>query len=165
MMKRALETSKIENASNHDESPVLVMQAVWSAWANGDLETLLSWYADDAVWSINVPRDLLPFGGENSGKAAISDAFSAIGAQFETLYFRPKHTDFRDGVVRCHIEFGIRHRLTGLELEETATHRCVVRDGLVRRVDALYDTEITRAFMAVVSERAARLAGDLLGAH
>lgn len=154
--------AKFPEISGEDAPPVQVMHAVWSAWANGDLGTLLSWYADDAIWSINVPRDLIPFGGESRGKAAIADAVTAAAAQFETLYFRPEHTDMRDDVVRCFIKYGVRHRLTGLVHEDMATYRCVVRGGLVRRVDAVYDIEQTRAFMGVVSERAAHIREDLL---
>lgn len=142
--------------------PVQVMHAVWSAWANGSLDTVLSWYAEDAVWTINLPRELIPFGGESRGKAAIADALTAAGGQFETLYFHPEHTDMRDGVVRCFIKYGFKHRLTGLVHEDMATYRCVVTGGLVRRVDAVYDIEQTRAFMGVVSERAAHMANDLL---
>jgi len=138
------------------------MHAVWSAWADGNVDTVLSWYADDAVWSINLPRELIPFGGESRGKVAIADVMTAAAAQFETLYFRPEHTDMRDGVVRCFIKYGVRHRLTGLVHEDMATYRCVVRGGLVRNVDAVYDVQQTRAFMGVVSERAANMADDLL---
>ena len=51
--------------------PAEVLRAVWAAWRARDIAGVLALAADDVVYAFHVPHEVLPFGGETVGKAAL----------------------------------------------------------------------------------------------
>ena len=60
------------------EVPRSVVEAFYKVYAARDVEKIADFLADDAVWTISGPIDLLPFCGSHRGKAAVIDV---IGRQ------------------------------------------------------------------------------------
>jgi ketosteroid isomerase-like protein len=48
-----------------------VVEGFYKAFAERDMDALASFLADDVVWTISGPVDLLPFCGQRTGKAAV----------------------------------------------------------------------------------------------
>lgn len=145
-----------------DVAPTHVMQAAWSAWAEGDLPNLLSWFKADIVWALHLPREVVPYGGDNCGRAAVADALAAVSEQFETVSYQPILLSQDGAVVRGQVRYCYRHRVTGEVLEGVSRHVCTITDGLVSRIEEFHDVDRVRAFMQLVAVRGAELQIDIL---
>ena len=62
--------------------PRVVVEAFFRALANRDFETLAGYLADDVIWTISGPVDLLPFCGVRVGKASVMTLLDRITPAF-----------------------------------------------------------------------------------
>ena len=51
--------------------PRAIVEGFYEALANNDMQALAGYLADDVVWTISGPIDVLPFCGQRSGKAVV----------------------------------------------------------------------------------------------
>jgi ketosteroid isomerase-like protein len=135
--------------------PSDVLEAVWRSWRIRDKAAVLALVADDVVYAIYVPNEVLPFGGETVGKAALSDRLQSMIDQFEVLNYDGTIIGTEGDTVRGQVSYRFRHRVTGEEAEGTMRQVVQVRDGLIINFRTYKDFEGVRAFMNVVAHTAA----------
>jgi uncharacterized protein len=133
-----------------DPGPLDVVTHFNKAWEAGDIEGALAFVAENAVYELHVSNDVLPFGGEAVGRAAIEAAFRRIRADWEYILYRPLALAGHGDIVRFQVEFMYRHRASGEVL--SGRFRLVMRieNGLIARTDEYHDRAKVEAFMRLV---------------
>ena len=132
-----------------------VLRAVWAAWRARDIAGVLALAADDVFYPFYVPHDVLPFGGETVGKAALADRLRMRIDMFDILNYKGIVTGTDGVTVRGHVTYHFRHRFTGEDNAGTMRQVVQVRDGLVSTFKTYVDADGVRAFMSMVSQTAA----------
>lgn len=135
--------------------PASVVEGHWAAWGRSDYKGSLALCAPDVVFSMYIPEDVLPFGGETCGRAAASDRSLMIFSQFDVTRFDGVVLHVDGNIVHGRVEYCFRHKATGEEIEGTMRHVIRVENGLMADVKEYHDAERVRAFMRLVSYRAA----------
>lgn len=130
---------------------VEVVRSFWRLWAARDKAGVVALLADDYLWALYVPEDVLPFGGETRGKAAASDRFQMILDQFYTLKFEGEVIRVEGQTVHGRVAYCFRHKVTGEAIDGVMRLIVVVRNGLMSSWHEYHDTERVRAFMRLVS--------------
>ena len=133
-----------------------------AAWERQDLHGALAFIDDDIVYAMFIPQDVVPFGGETRGKAAMADRMRTILDQFamvrfETIWFKS------DGVIeQTRVAYAFRHRETGETISGVMRLITRVEDGLIHDLKEFHDLEKVRAFMRLIAYRAdASLASEV----
>jgi len=137
--------------------PGLVVERYWDRWAARDRRGCLDLMAENVVWALYVPQEVLPFGGETYGAASISDRLRMLLDQFDTLYYRGSVTRSEGGRVNGRVAYGFRHKITGEDIEGVMRVVVAIENGRIARWEEYHDVEKVKAFMRLV----AYSAGDL----
>lgn len=140
-------------------APADIARAMWGAWQVRDKAATLALLTDDIVFALFVPQEVLPFGGETTGKASVSDRLQTILDQFDTLMYEGKVTRTQGETVYGRIAYQFRHKVTGETIDGVMRQVIVVCDGLIARLNEYHDIELVRAFMRLVSYAAAERIG------
>ena len=137
--------------------PEGILEGGLSAYALGDLEAAAAYFAEDAQYAIYVDQDILPFGGQVIGRAAILEVWRNMHAAFELLRHAARNVTARDDIVRCQVDFAFRHRRSGEVIDGVMRVVAQVEDGRIVRYREYHDQERIRAFMRLCdqSEKAA----------
>jgi hypothetical protein len=64
-----------------------IVEAIYDAFAKGDIDTVLEHFADQATWTYMLPDGSLPFAGTFEGKSRIGEWFGLFGSKVETTAF------------------------------------------------------------------------------
>ena len=131
-------------------SPTEVVPAYNSAWAAGDIAAALAYLAEDAVYDLHVSRELLPAGGQTSGRDNIGMMLRKARADFEFILYRPLKLAAAGDTVRFQVEFMFRHRASGEVLSGRLRQVIKVKDGLITRIDEFHDRAKVEAFLRLV---------------
>jgi len=148
----------VERLTNSGD-PAETVRALWRAWQKRDKAATLALLADNVVFALLVPQEVLPFGGETVGKASVSDRLQTILDAFDTLSYEGKVTRVQDEIVHGMVAYQFRHKLTRETIDGVMRHVIQVRDGLIVRINEYHDIELVRAFMRLVSHTAAERIG------
>lgn len=128
-------------------APEETIRRFLKAWAVGDTARSFPYIAEDAVYSLHISNEVLPFGGETVGRPAIEAALRTMREQFDYLLFRPYNFVADGDAVRVRVEHMYRHKASGEVLAGNFRAVFVVRDGLVVRCDEYHDRAMVEAFM------------------
>ncbi len=121
------------------------------AWAAGDFEQTLHHIAPDAVYTLYISEEQLPFAGETVGRDAIEGALRAIRQQFEYLLYRPQNIVADGDIVRSQVEFMYRHRASGEILSGRFRIIFKIIDEKIVRADEYHDRARIEAFMRLIA--------------
>jgi ketosteroid isomerase-like protein len=155
---RHLTEEFVEHLANSSE-PAETVRALWGAWRQRDKGATLALLADNIVFALFVPQEVLPFGGETVGKPSVSDRLQMILEQFDTLSYKGKVTRTLGDNVHGMVAYRFRHKVTGETIDGVMRHVIEVRDGLIVRINEHHDIALVRAFMRLVSHSAAEQIG------
>lgn len=122
-----------------------------TAWAAGDLDTAISYIADDAVYELHISKDLLPFGGVTEGRANIEAVLRRMRADYEYILFRPLTLAEQDETVHFQVEFMYRHRASGEILSGRFRLVMLIQNGQIVRADEYHDRGRVEAFLRLVN--------------
>ena len=77
----------LKNVNAIDLDPVLLLKAFYKALQENDIDEFLSFLADDVLWEMGGPTDLIPWAGAWEGKAGATRFFQLQdeGLAFEKL--------------------------------------------------------------------------------
>ena len=139
--------------------PAETVRALWRAWQKRDKAATLALLADNIVFALFVPQEVLPFGGETVGKASVSDRLQTILDQFDTLSYEGKVKRTQGDTVHGMVAYRFRHKVTGESIDGVMRHVIQVRDGRIVKLDEHHDIALVRAFMRLVSHSAAEQIG------
>jgi ketosteroid isomerase-like protein len=68
-----------------------VVQDAYAAFGRGDIQTLLTYFADDIVWNaVYGTGSHVPTSGERRGKAAVAEFFKQVSENVNFSRFEPK---------------------------------------------------------------------------
>lgn len=124
-----------------------------SAWANGDLDEVMSFLHDDVVRNVNVDGELVPFAASVVGKAAIRERMQMAVDTFEFGSYVTDYLRVEEHIARARMRSIYIHLATGERLN--MRFRLVVEqhDGLITRIDGFYDRFYLEAFARLVNSR------------
>ena len=131
--------------------PEGVLEAACKAYAIGDLSTASAYFAHDVIFAIYIEKDVLPFGGEVRGRAAVLSVWQDILMRFELLEYAQRIINCDDDVVRFQANFAFRHRASGQEIDGIMRIVAQVIDGQIVRYREYHDQERLRAFMRLAT--------------
>ena len=126
-----------------------VLEQAHAAWCKGEIERLLSCYADDCVYWCNA--------GSLHGSPFVIEGKQQLRAflQSITLVAESKsvidHFQFEDGIGRAQIEAYIRHRRTGHVLAGTYRQIVTYRGRKIARSEEYHDAAKMAAFWRMVT--------------
>jgi ketosteroid isomerase-like protein len=130
----------------------LVLEAMYASWAAKDLKAVLSCCADDIVFVMHLPTELMPFAGETQGKAAIIPRLQMILDGFDFIEYRPLFINDQDDAFHSQVRYRFRHKETGLEIEGTMRHVWRVEGDQIVRLEEFHDTPKVRAFFELLAQ-------------
>ncbi len=133
-----------------------IVERFWEIWARRDRAAAVTFLAEDVVYAIYVPEDVLPFGGVTRGKASVSDRWQTILDVFETDHFAGRVLRQDGNEVHGRVDFVFRHKLTQQVIDGSVRQRIVFRDSKIVEWHDYLDTERVRAFMQFVAYTANR---------
>ncbi len=144
----AILTAPIASADNTDstagaDSAALVAK-VYKGFETGDMNTILSYMAEDVEWIHPGPANI-PFAGVFKGKQGVGQFFSRAFAELDVL--EQKIFDFVvDGDTVAALGFEhMRVKSTGREYQSNWVHLYTVRDGHIVRFEEYIDTAAVSA--------------------
>lgn len=120
-------------------------------WSVQDVECTLAFFAEDAVYTLNIDKEMVPLGGETRGREAIRAAFYGILADWDYIRYLPTILTADERTARVRVDFTYRHRKSGRDLTGSYRLTCVVENGRVTRVDEYQDRAFVEAFMAMAA--------------
>lgn len=124
------------------ETNVETVQELYSAFAAGDMEYLLSKLTEDVDW---ITPDGYPYGGHSKGPdAVLEEVFAPIAEEWETFEVHPERfVDGGETVVSIGVYRGT-YRGTGESFEAPYAHVWDFSDGDVARFQQFTDTLVVR---------------------
>lgn len=134
-----------------DDLPQTVLTRFCQSWAKQDLSGSLMFAHDDVVYAMFIPQEVVPFGGETCGKAAMSDRMRTILDHFDMLRF-DIIDEKRLGDLECaRVAFAFRHKIAGETITGIMRLEARVQDGLIVDFKEYHDVEKIRAFMRLIA--------------
>jgi ketosteroid isomerase-like protein len=130
-----------------------ILRAVWAAYATGDRAGTLEHFSDSVSFGIYVPQEVLPFGGETHGKAAMSDRLQTVYDQFEIVQYTGTVLNVSENTARGQVAYIFRHKWTGEALEGKMRLLFEFDGPLIVRLQEFHDVEMVRAFMRLIAYR------------
>ena len=64
------------------------VEAIYAAFTQGDIDTVLEHFADEGVWIYTMPDGSVPFAGTFEGKSRIAEWFHLFGSSVQTTSFQ-----------------------------------------------------------------------------
>jgi ketosteroid isomerase-like protein len=124
-----------------------IVEAVMQAYALGDYDMAAAFYANDASFAMFTDHELRPFFGECVGRQAIVAAWDEMKTVFDIRRFELRNLITSGDIVRCQVDYDVRHRTTAESIDGRARLVFEVRNGLIVREREYNDVERLRAFM------------------
>ncbi|MFC5550020.1 nuclear transport factor 2 family protein [Massilia aerilata] len=140
---------------NTEQNKQLVLEG-YRKFQSGDIAGLLERFRDDAVWT-SPDSEFIPFAGHFHGKQGIAQFFAKLNANVQATSFSVKELIAEGDKVVAIGDSSWHGHLTGRDYDLPWVHVFTLRDGMVERVDAYYDTAPpTAALQALRSAEADR---------
>jgi ketosteroid isomerase-like protein len=135
--------------------PKAVIEGAYAAWQARNLPALLALLADDMVFALHVPADVLPIGGETRGKTAVAAVLQGLLDGYDFLAYEPSPVIVDGARVESEVRFQYRQKATGEVIDSRLHHRWSIADGKVTRLEEWHDLPTVRAFFDRVALRVA----------
>lgn len=130
---------------------VQLVAGCYKSWTEGRIDRLLDVLADDCVYTMHVPRELLAFAGRHEGSEAIRTCLHDIIAESDFLLYAVDDWSHGAGeIVRTRVVYYFFHPDTGDQLDGALRHVWRVRDGRVVQLDEYHDVPRLEAFLTMV---------------
>ena len=132
-----------------------VIEGAYAAWQARNLPALMPLLADDIVFALHVPADVLPIGGETRGKTAVAAVLQGLLDGYDFLAYDPSPLTVDGARVESDVRFQYRQNATGEVIASRLHHRWSTADGKVTRLEEWHDLPTVRAFFDRVALRVA----------
>jgi ketosteroid isomerase-like protein len=132
-----------------EQANVQVIKKAYTAFARGDVETILDCLAEDVEWETPGPTEI-PYAGLFRGKNGVADFLRILNDAEDVLFFEPE-AFFGQGdrvVVLGH--YSSRIKATNRSAQTNWSHSFVLRNGKVVKCRQYFDTAAyAQAYKAV----------------
>ena len=136
----------------NEQQNLEIIRRGYEAFGRGDLDALLSLFADNIEWVSPGPADL-PTAGTRRGRQQVADFFRIVNELFEFQRFEPKTFIAQDDRVVVLGEDTARIKATGKVLDSAWAHAFSLRDGKVASFHEYIDTAAIVAELRSVQAR------------
>ena len=129
----------LKNVNAIDLDPVLLLKAFYKALQENDIDEVLSFLADDVLWEMGGPTDLIPWAGAWEGKAGVTRFFQlqVEGVAFEKL--NPTRFVAQGNTVAVVFE-GNGETKSGKAFSGGVVHWVIVKNGKISQLQCYRDT-------------------------
>ena|ERR1700722_16244010 len=125
------------------------IQAMYGAFARGDVGWILSAVTDDVDWASDTSSTVAPWYGAHHGKDGVASFFEAFGSAMEVAEFTPLTFAGNDDAVLTVVHFRGTSRSTGKAVDMNLHHYFVFRDGKVSFYRGTEDSSQTEVALRV----------------
>jgi len=129
------------------DTKITTVQAIYQAFGQGDLPTILDNVTDDVDWASEPDSTTAPWHGVRHGKAELPAFFAALAETVEVLEFSPQAFTSSDTDVMAVIRFAIKSKATGKSATMDLHHWWRFRDGKVCFYRGTEDTAATNQIL------------------
>ncbi|MCF0051885.1 nuclear transport factor 2 family protein [Dyadobacter sp. LJ53] len=131
--------ASLENVNAIDLDPVPFLKKFYKALQENDTEQVLSFLADDVLWEMGGPQDLIPWSGAWEGKAGVSQFFrlQKEGLAFEKL--NPTRFIAQGNTVAVVLE-GSGETKSGQTFSGGVVHWIIIKNGQISQLQCYRDT-------------------------
>lgn len=137
----------------------ILLAGAYAAWAARDLGATLACFAQDVVFAIHLPTEIVPFAGEVRGRDELAKRLQAVLDDFEFLSYKPVQITSHGIAFHSQVFFHYRHKATGLDFEGSMRHVWRIVGDQIVRFEEFHDTERVRAFFALLAHAATERSG------
>ncbi len=138
-----LNTALIDNAA--------LVTSCYEAWSVRDVPGILELLGETCTYTLHVPVEVLEFGGQHTGKAAIGGCLEAMLVEFSYLAFAVDRLVVRDDIVRAQVVYYCNHNESGHCLNGRFRHVWQVVNGRVVSLDEYHDVPMLKSFLEMVT--------------
>jgi ketosteroid isomerase-like protein len=128
-----------------------VVENLYAAWTARDLPRVLALCSDDMTFALHIPADVLPIGGETTGKAAVAAALQGLFDTYDFLAYEPGSISSEGATTTAVVHFRYRHKATGEIIDGQLRHAWLIEGGNVVRLDEWHDLNKVKAFLGRVA--------------
>jgi uncharacterized protein len=121
-------------------SNVDIVRRGYEAFGRGDLDTLMTLFAEDISWVTPGPPEQLPTAGIRRGPQQVADFFQTLNTHFEVQQFTPRDFIAEGNKVVVIGDEVARSRKTGRPINLAWCHVFEMRDGKVATFNEYFDT-------------------------
>lgn len=132
------------------EEVLSLVQGCYAAWQQCDTEGVIANFADDCVYTINVPTDILSFAGTHRGRAAVKACLDEVLEQFSFLAYAVDGIFVNGDIARAQVIYYYQHTESGAQLDGRFRHVWRVGQGGVVQLEEYHDVALLRAFVEMV---------------
>jgi uncharacterized protein len=124
---------------SEQQNTQLVQQA-YAAFKRGDINGVLNIMADDVVWFLPGPPDIIPVTGQRRGKNQVAQFFAKLSETQEPEEFEPKQFIAQGDTVVSLGHYRWKVKATGRRFESDFAHVFTIRNGKVTNFHEYFDT-------------------------
>jgi ketosteroid isomerase-like protein len=124
---------------------IKTIQAIYEAFASGDVEAILDGVTEDVDWAAESSSTGAPWYGVRHGKDGVAAFFEAFGSTMEVQDFTPFAFAANDDEVHTVVHCRARSRATGKAIDHNLHHFFRFRDGKISYYRGTEDTAQTEA--------------------
>ena len=124
---------------NEQENVAIVKQAL-AAFGDGDLQTFLNFFSEDAEFRHPMATVIWPWAGSQRGRARIAEAAAGVTAVLEFEQFEPREFIAQGNKVVVLVFERVRSKATGRVVDNDYVHVYTVRDGKIIQFCVYEDT-------------------------
>ena len=114
---------------------------------------MLALVADDIVYALHIPAEVMPLGGETKGKTALAMALQGLLDNYDYLTYDPGPVSVDGAKASAEVHFRYREKATGEVIDSRLRHLWLVEAGKAKRLDEWHDLPKVTAFFERVALR------------
>ena len=123
-----------------EQQNVKLVQDTYAAFQRGDIAGLLNNLDNNVDWSIQGPKDIIPFIGHLHGRDQVAKFFSTLAQSQDVEQFEPKTYIAQGDRVVALGHYRWRVKATGRKYESDFAHVFTIRNGKQAKFEEYTDT-------------------------
>jgi uncharacterized protein len=119
---------------------VELVQSIYSAFARGDMKSVLAPFADASNFQHPMPQSIWPWAGSRSGRQGLAEFFTGVSETLEYERLEPRQFIAQDDSVAVVLSERTRVKATGMFFEISEVHLFKLKNGKVAQLTIFEDT-------------------------
>lgn len=130
----------------------LVIEAMYEAWAAGDLPRAMSSFAQHVVFAVRAPARAQTYLGNGCSRREFQRRIEAFLGEFKVAEFEVLNiVPSADGWQQCRVRYRYVHKRTGMDIDGTMRHDLRIDGDRVVQFMVSHDAERMGAFFQLVA--------------
>jgi uncharacterized protein len=123
-----------------EQDNVELVKSAYSAFAQGDIQSLLGLFADDLDFQHPMPQSIWPWAGRRSGRPGVAEFFVGLSETLEYERLEPREFIAQNDWVAVLLFERTRVKATGVLFEISEVHVFKLKNGKVVQLMVFEDT-------------------------